>query len=885
MRKKIFLFAFVALITAVSIFSNPVISNVSVQTVYGTSVVITWTTDVASTSRVTYGTSTPPSNIEENLNYVTEHRVAIEGLSICTPYFFSVTSNDGQGATTDDNNGSYYTFNTGLDTQPVYNAVYPQVPKTIPILETVTSTITVSENKPIEDINVTIGEINIGIAWPLNIYLISPDNTRILLSRNNSTDNQNSNFYNMILDDEADEYLTNQSAPFTGVYKPNGQLNHLYGKNAQGTWTLEITNTVEIPDNDAELVSWSISFTFPYEYCSPHAKIVSYSVDDNCTGTGYGGENGIIDSGEDIILPVTIYNDGSGDLTNVSATATTSTNGITILNGNVSFPNVSKNSSVQSSTSSSFSVNVSKSCGDPILLNFHIVASQKPSGWDVPLTLHIGYSPEENNVVLDEDFTYGIDLPSSWPSGTPDPSKWWIVDGGTGGGAAATWTDVNVTPRNEHPLANDPFAMVDSDYAGEEAEQDEELWTPVFNFSNALTVTLEYDTIFAYFEGGLEETGDVDVKSSLTSGEWVNIKRYQSQSTPSDWENDPAVHETIDITDYAAGANDVQIRFHYYNAQWEFFWLVDNIKISYTVNPSCSMDRCCPTMTTPSITNITDNNLCSQSGVTITFTSSTPATRHDLYVDNTLVQSDVASPINYNPGDKNQHSYKIRAVNYYEDCYIESTASNFTDEDRTPETPSAPTVQDPTPCATAGVSITWGAVSQATYYDLLVDGTTTVSNVTTPYTYEPHDNSSHTYQIRGRNDDCTGQWSSSTSGTDENHTPATPSTAPTVSDKDACQTNGVNITWSTVSGATGYDLRVDGTTIVENVTSPYTYLPNNNTQHSYEIRGKYVNASPSYTCYGGWSPSQNGTDINDTPGQPAITSITDNDACATSGIT
>ncbi|MCX7830881.1 MAG: hypothetical protein N2445_07475, partial [Acidobacteria bacterium] len=389
----------------------------------------------------------------------------------------------------------------------------------------------------------------------------------------------------------------------------------------------------------------------------------------------------------------------------------------------------------------------------------------------------------------------------------------------------------------------------------------------------------------AWYSSGGDEKGDVDIKSSLTSGQWINIKRYEDSSTPADWENDPAVHETLDITNYAAGANDVQIRFHYYDAAWDFFWIVDNVKISYTRPSSCNMDRCCPQMTYPSITNITDNSLCAQSGITITFTSSTPATRHDLYVDGILAQSNVTSPINYNPGDKLSHNYKIRAVNYYEDCYIESTSSSFTDEDRTPGTPDAPTVQDPTPCATAGVAITWGSVSQATYYDLLVDGTTTVQNVTSPYVYEPHDNNSHTYKIRGRNADCTGQWSSATSATDENHTPATPSTAPTVADKDACLTNGVTITWSSISGATGYDLRVDGSTEVANVTSPYTYLPGNNNQHSYEIRGKYVSTSPSYTCYGGWSPPQNGTDVNDTPGQPAITSITDNDACATSGIT
>ena len=868
----LFLFSF-GLLT----FSNPVISNVSVQVVYGTSAVIVWTTDVPSTSRVTYGTSTPPSLIEENLDYVTEHRIELTGLTVCTTYFFSVTSNDGSGSTTDDNNGNYYTFKTGLDTEATYNSL--DVPVTILGESISTSTLTINDNKIIGDINVSIGQITTNYPGSLEIYIIAPDSTEIPLIIISSGNTIDPNFENTVFDDEAEESIIVQDSPFTGTFRPTAKLSHLYGKNAYGVWTLKVKNDI---NEDATLESWGINIHYNYEHCEPHLKLNYFAIGDQCTGTGNGNNDGIVDAGEDITLSMTVYNDGNADLTNISGTLTTSTQGVNITNGTSNFPNINRNSSGTSSTNFQFKVDVSKNCGDIINFNLHLTATQKPDGWDLPFSITIGDKPPQSANVMNEDFDFHI------------PVTWTVIDGGdnTEAGEAATWFAGNACKSALYwqPDLYLPFATVDSNCAGELATQDEELITPAYDLSFAGSVYLSYDNHFVCWGDDYDEDpdycheyGDIDVRSSLTNNQWVNVERYD-YDVPLDSDGTP-VRENINISTYAAGATDVQIRFHYYDACWDMFWALDNIVLSYSDSTSCYMNRCCPSMTTPSITNIYDNDLCSQSGITITFSSSTPSTRHDLYVDNVLALSNVTSPINYDPEDQLSHNYKIRAVNYYEDCYIESTESSLTDEDRTPGTPSAPTVLDVTPCSTNGISISWESVSLATYLDLLVDDTTIVSNVTSPYTYQPQDNISHSYKVRGRNDDCTGSWSTATLGVDENHTPETPTTAPAVSDKDACQTNGVEITWSSVSGANSYDLRVDGTTVVQNVTSPYTYIPGDNNLHTYEIRGKYVNASPEYTCYGEWSPSQNGTDINDTPGQPVITNITDNDPCATNGIT
>ena len=875
--KRIILILFMV-IFGVMFYCNPLITNVAVSHLYSDNAIIVWTTDVPSTSRVTYGKSTPP-NINEDINdMVTEHSVLLTGLDSCSNYHFSVTSNDGIGPTTDENNGSYYAFLTGDEEESViYNAT--DVPLIIPMDGTTTSSIYVPDNKIIEDIDVTIGELLKDYIWTIRIYLIAPDNTKILLAKDQGIDldTENPNFENIILDDEANNYMqdANFHPPYAGRFKPLGQLSHFYGKNAQGTWKLEITNIDTL--RTATLNSWSIKFSYGYQYCTAHAKVKSYEISDSCTGTGNGNDNDIIDPGEFVELPIKLYNDGDCDLTSIYATLSTSTDGITMVTANSSFPNIDKDGESTSLSNFSFDVNVNKICGDSIDFNLHISSSEKPSGWDVPLTLNIGDEPPETITLIDEDFNFGM------------PSSWEIVDGGNNDDADPsvwTWTDQNPcsggtnTFRHIDPPVSEPFMIVDSDCAGPDAILDEQLKLPVLDFSMAESAFLGFDQSFAMISE--TEVCYVDVISSLTDNQWLNI--WEQHGAYPDFDPIGGRIE-IDFSQYAVGASNVQLRFRYYDAEYGWWWVIDNVKVYYSPSTSCTMDRCCPSMTTPQLT-ITDDDLCSQTGITIAFTSSTPATRHDFYVDGNLVTGDVTSPIHYNPNDSSEHSYKIKAINYYEDCYIESTVSQFSDEAKTPPKPSQPTVQDLYPCETSTIAISWSSVQYATNYDLLVDGQTTIQNVTSPYNYNPNGTASHTYQIRGRNVinqdvTCTGEWSNTTSFADGNEKPATPTSAPTVSDVSACATSGVSISWGTLDKATAYDLRVDSSDskIVPNVTSPYTYSPGDNNSHTYQIRGK------NGTCTGDWGPTASGTDVNDTPGAPTITAITDLDPCATTGIT
>jgi phosphodiesterase/alkaline phosphatase D-like protein len=79
----------------------PVITNVSTTDVTGTSVVVTWTTDLPSNSKIEYGT-TPSLGSQTTLDpaLVTSHSHVISGLTPGTTYFFLIRSTTAQNALT-----------------------------------------------------------------------------------------------------------------------------------------------------------------------------------------------------------------------------------------------------------------------------------------------------------------------------------------------------------------------------------------------------------------------------------------------------------------------------------------------------------------------------------------------------------------------------------------------------------------------------------------------------------------------------------------------------------------------------------------------------------------------------------------------------------------
>jgi len=209
-------------------------------------------------------------------------------------------------------------------------------------------------------------------------------------------------------------------------------------------------------------------------------------------------------------------------------------------------------------------------------VSFELTVTSDQGSWDAAFTHGVGQTLPVSSAALNETFAAGI------------PATWTVVNGGAGGGAAATWTTANPGARPiALPMAS-PTATVDSDFAGPNPTQDEQLITPALNLTAATTVTLRFDQYFNRFSGGLAEVGDIDVRSSLTAGAWVNRLRQQAASSPN------PDQQTIDLTAAAAGATNVQVRFHYFNAQYEFYWQVDNVRVDTTLPGVCTQVVCAP---------------------------------------------------------------------------------------------------------------------------------------------------------------------------------------------------------------------------------------------------------------------------------------------------
>ena len=108
------------------------------------------------------------------------------------------------------------------------------------------------------------------------------------------------------------------------------------------------------------------------------------------------------------------------------------------------------------------------------------------------------------------------------------------------------------------------FAVIDSDFYGSGGEQDTSLVSPVIDMSDLTAPVVG----FAQDYNNLGDTADVDV--SIDGGDtWATV-----------------LHQTTDVrgprTDVlqlpmAAGQSDVQVRFHYYDASYDWWWEVDDV--------------------------------------------------------------------------------------------------------------------------------------------------------------------------------------------------------------------------------------------------------------------------------------------------------------------
>jgi len=546
----------------------PVISSVQSSNITGSTATITWNTDEPSDSLVTYGLIPPGVDSTGDPGLVTVHGLMLAGLEECSMYFFSVASTDALGNSVEDNNGgSYYTFETGRN----QGSDFASYDTPIAIIDsgTINSVISVPDNKTVLDIEV---EINIthGYDADLDVTLINPLGTRIMLVADRGSSNDN--FVNTLFDDDATTPIADGSAPFTGSFQPEEPLSGATGGSALGDWTLEVVD--DSAGIAGTLDSWTLTLTYAAGVCGPSATYDYHALEADECPVGAGDGNGFWDTGEQIQFSLTVNNDGTEPLTGVTARVIPRTDGVIMIDPVADYGDIAKGASATSlAPHYTALLPMDLTCGAD--LAFDVMISANEGSWFKSFTQGNGeVIPGGPAVVWSEDFD-SAGIPSGWTivDGSSDGFTWYTDNSGDPAGCSNT---------DPNPPITGNWATVDSDCAGSGVAMDEELITSAINLTGILGVTLEFDHYFNWLG---PETADVDVRSSLTSGAWVNIGRWTADTANPE-------HVAIDISAQADGVADLQIRWHYYDADFEWFWHVDNVMITYPTAPDCAMPDC-----------------------------------------------------------------------------------------------------------------------------------------------------------------------------------------------------------------------------------------------------------------------------------------------------
>ncbi|HEX4822817.1 MAG TPA: S8 family serine peptidase [Candidatus Polarisedimenticolaceae bacterium] len=357
----------------------PSISNVQTVNITGQTVSVTWTTNESTDGSVTYGAAPPPPGIVTPVNptLTTSHSIPITGLSPCSTYDYAVTSADAAAnATVANNAGGFYFFTTLDNVQPNYN--YPGPPVSIPDNSTTgaSATVNVPDNKSILDVNVTIGSLTHTYDNDLEIHLIGPDSTDVILSNRNG--GSGNNYTNTVFDDAATTAIALGLPPFTGSYKPDNPLSAFNGKNALGAWRLFVR---DLNAGDVGMINnWTLNLTYPQTACASHARYNTNTTTIDSCNTGGGNGNGVWEPGEQETFKINVASDGTSGVTGVSAVLTATSPGVTIVSGTATYPNIPAGTNADSNAPN-FTVKLSSSltCGSSV--SFLLTVKTNEGSW------------------------------------------------------------------------------------------------------------------------------------------------------------------------------------------------------------------------------------------------------------------------------------------------------------------------------------------------------------------------------------------------------------------------------------------------------------------------------------------------------------------------
>jgi subtilisin-like proprotein convertase family protein len=143
---------------------------------------------------------------------------------------------------------------------PAQSTSATDVPKAIPDANATgaSSSVSVGGSGTVANVDVSIPRITHTWDGDLQIELIGPDGTRVVLAdRPGGPDNPGDNFVNTVFSDSASTPLSAGAAPYTGTFKPQGgRLAAFNGKAVAGKWTLRVADMAA--QDTGTLTGWGV---------------------------------------------------------------------------------------------------------------------------------------------------------------------------------------------------------------------------------------------------------------------------------------------------------------------------------------------------------------------------------------------------------------------------------------------------------------------------------------------------------------------------------------------------------------------------------------------------------------------------------------------------